>query len=98
MGCDAACYLMPWGSDREENAARYANSAYDTLLGVIAGAADEMARLGCLHDAEVLLLEDAALAPLYSEVTAWELRDGLTGVCRDGRGWFSFASVVRLSA
>ena len=98
LGNDAECFLRQWSSTGGENVSRYANSAYDTLLGVIAGAADEMARLGCLHDAEVLLLEDAALAPLYSEVTAWELRDGLTGVCRDGRGWFSFASVVRLSA
>ena len=39
------------------------------------------------------LLEEGAIAPLYTTVTAWSLRDGLTGVLRDARGWFSFAAV-----
>ena len=92
-GSDAECYLMQWASGREENIARYANSAYDMLISIIAGAEDEAARLGCLHDAEAMLLEDAALAPLYTTVTAWTLRDSLTGVLRDGRGWFDFSGV-----
>lgn len=29
---------MQWGSDKPENLGKYANSAYDTLLSVIAGA------------------------------------------------------------
>lgn len=94
LGNDAECFLLQWASTSPENRARYANSAYDTLLSVIAGAEDETARLGCLHDAEALLLEEGAVAPLYTTVTAWTLRDGLTGVLRDGRGWFSFAAVV----
>ena len=94
LGNDAECFLRQWSSTGGENVSRYANSAYDTLLSVIAGAEDETARLGCLHDAEALLLEEGAVAPLYTTVTAWTLRDGLTGVLRDGRGWFSFAAVV----
>jgi oligopeptide transport system substrate-binding protein len=50
--------------------------------------------MGCLHDAEALLLGDYALSPLYTSGTAWELRDTLTGACRDDRGWFSFAGVM----
>ena len=94
LGNDAECFLLQWASTSQENVSRYANSAYDTLLSVIAGAEDETARLGCLHDAEALLLEEGAVAPLYTTVTAWTLRDGLTGVLRDGRGWFSFTGVV----
>ena len=94
LGNDAECFLKQWGSTSEENVSRYANSAYDTLLSVIAGAEDETARLGCLHDAEALLLEEGAVAPLYTTVTAWTLRDSLTGLVRDARGWFSFAGVV----
>ena len=93
LGNDAECFLRQWSSTGGENVSRYANSAYDTLLSVIAGAEDEAARLGCLHDAEAMLLEDAALAPLYTTVTAWTLRDSLTGVLRDGRGWFDFSGV-----
>ena len=93
-GSDAESYLMAWGSGREENAARYANSAYDMLLSIIAGAEDAAARLGCLHDAEAMLLEDGALAPLYTTVTAWTLREDYAGVRRDSRGWFDFTAAV----
>ena len=98
LGNDAECFLRQWSSTGGEDVSRYANSAYDTLLSVIAGAEDETARLGCLHDAEALLLEEGAVAPLYTTVTAWTLRDSLTGLVRDGRGWFSFAGVVAREA
>lgn len=91
---DPECFLMPWVSEGAENIARYSNSAYDTLLSIIAAAQDSTARSGCLHDAEVLLLEDGVVAPLYTTVTGWELRETLTGLWRDGRGWFRFTGVV----
>ncbi|MCI2057636.1 MAG: peptide ABC transporter substrate-binding protein [Oscillibacter sp.] len=95
-GCanDAESFLAPWVSDSTRNVTGYRNSAYDTLLSVIDSAGDETARLGCLHDAESLLLEDCPLTPLYFTGTACKLRNGLTGVRRDARGWFSFASVA----
>jgi oligopeptide transport system substrate-binding protein len=91
---DAESFLSEWRSDGECNVVGYSNSAYDTLLTVIDNANDETARIGCLHDAESLLLEDCPLTPLYFTGTAWKLRDGLTGVCRDARGFFSFATVA----
>lgn len=93
-GNDAECFLMLWTSDSESNYARYENSAYDTLLSIIARAEVGSARMGCLHDAEMLLLEDSAVAPLYTAVTAWVARETLTGVCRDARGWFSLTGVT----
>ena len=95
LGNDAECFLMQWGSDKPENLGKYANSAYDTLLSVIAGAEEGEARMGCLHDAEALLLEEGAAAPLYTSVTGWTLRDGFSGVEQDARGWFSFAAAGR---
>lgn len=94
---DPECFLMPWVSGSGENIAHYTNSAYDTLLSIIASAADGSARSGCLHDAEALLLEDGVVAPLYTTVTGWQLRDTLTGLWRDGRGWFRFTGVVNRS-
>ncbi len=91
---DAECFLMDWTTNSPNNVVQYANSAYDTLMAIIASAANGTARLGCLHDAEDLLISDCVLAPLYTRGTAWELRETLTGACRDARGWFSFASVV----
>ena len=85
---------MDWTSGSQDNVICYGNSAYDTLMAIIANAADGTARMGCLHDAEELLLMDHALAPLYIRGTAWELRDGLTGAFRDARGWFCFSGVM----
>ena len=91
---DAECFLRSWTSESRENLVAYQSTAYDTLMKIVAGAADGTARMGCLHDSEALLLMNHALAPLYTKVTAWELRETLTGAFRDPRGWFSFAGVV----
>ncbi len=94
---DAECFLMSWTSEDRNNLVYYESSAYDTLMKIIASAADGTARMGCLHDAEALLLMNHAIAPLYTKGTAWELRETLTGAFRDPRGWFSFANVVTRS-
>lgn len=98
VGNDAECFLMTWTSDSVDNVTGYANSAYDTLMTIIAGAEDGEARLGCLHDAEALLLDDSPLAPLYTELTAWKLREDYTGACRDARGFFLFSAVMPRTA
>lgn len=94
---DAEAFLAPFSGKSAQNAARYSNGAYDTLLKIIDSASDPAARIGCLHDAEVLLLEDAAVCPLYTTGTAWKLREGWAGLCRDARGWFGFAGVAAVS-
>ncbi len=94
-GNDAECFLMQWTSKAQNNVVHYGNSAYDTLMSIIASAPDGTARMGCLHDAEALLLGDFALSPLYTKGTDWELRDDLMGAVRDARGWFCFSNVVK---
>lgn len=90
---DAECFLSLWESGSPENIIHYENSAYDTLISIIAGADDGTARMGCLHDAEELLMTDMPLLPLYTRFTDWALRGTYTGVCRDARGWFSFLNI-----
>ena len=87
VGNDAECFLMTWTSDSPDNVTGYANSAYDTLMTIIAGAADGKARLGCLHDAgEALPLEGTAPgAPLYQR-HCLEAAGGLHR-CLPGRPW-----------
>ena len=94
---DAESFLDLWRGDSPENVAGYENGAYDTLLKVIRSASDEKARQGCLHDAEALLLDDCPVAPLLFTASAWEARDGLVGILRDGRGFFSFTSAAEVS-
>ena len=67
-------------------------------MSVIASAGDGAARMGCLHDAEELLLMDYALAPLCNSGSVWAMRDTLTGAIRDPRGWFTFSGVFTRSA
>ena len=95
---DAESFLMGWTSDSPENVMGYENTAYDTLMSIIATAKEGTARLGCLHDAEVLLLDDAPLTPLYTRGTAWEMREEFIGAIRDARGFFSFTNVVTRTA
>ena len=94
---DAESFLDLWRGDSPENTAGYENGAYDTLLKVIRSASDEKARQGCLHDAEALLLDDCPVAPLLFTASAWEAREGLVGILRDGRGFFSFTSAAEVS-
>ena len=94
---DAESFLDLWRGDSPENAAGYENGAYDTLLKVIRSASDEKARQGCLHDAEALLLDDCPVAPLLFTASAWEAREGLVGILRDGRGFFSFTNAAEVS-
>lgn len=95
---DAEGFLSPFAGKSSQNTVHYANGAYDTLLNIIDSASDPAARLACLHDAEVLLLEGAAVCPLYTTSTGWKLREGWSGLCRDARGWFSFAGVSEVSS
>ena len=91
---DAECFLMDWTSGNSDNLLHYENSAFDTLMSIIAKAEEGSARMGCLHDAEDLLLEiDCALAPIYTAGTAWDLRETYRGGFRDPRGWFDFRGV-----
>lgn len=92
---DPEGFLMDWTSHAAKNVAGYENTAYDTLMSIIATAPDGTARLGCLHDAEELLMDDAPLTPLYTTYTAWDIRDTLTGAFRDERGWFGFMNTIR---
>lgn len=95
---DAEGFLASFSGKSSQNTVHYDNGAYDTLLNIIDSASDPAARLACLHDAEALLLDDAAVCPLYTIDTGWKLREGWSGLCRDARGWFSFAGVSAVSA
>lgn len=95
---DAMGFLDRWETGNEHNCVAYTNSAFDTLMAVVRGASDEAARTACLHDAETLLLEDAALAPLYAMGSDGELRAGYGGAWRDGTGHWYLGGVTEQSA
>ena len=49
LGNDAECFLMAWTSDSQDNVASYENSAYDTLMSIIAHAGDGLDAAGDSH-------------------------------------------------
>lgn len=91
---DPELYLSPWTTTSADNTLGYSDTAYDTLLAIAATAAEVSGRIGCLHDAEALILEEYALIPLYSTQSGWLLNESLIGARRDARGWFDFTAVT----
>lgn len=90
---DPICYLEPFAGADAANLLHYANKPFDLLIRVAETTRDEAGRLAILHDAEALLLEDAALSPLYFGSGAYMLRDTLTGIRCDRNGNYFFTAV-----
>lgn len=83
---DALEYLSPFAGTDGNNALHYVSTPFDLLIGVAQGSADPAARAAFLHDAETLLLRDAALSPLYFGSKPYRLAEGLEGLKHDLRG------------
>lgn len=91
---DAMTCLAPFADADGNNVLHYASKPYDLLIGVAESSGDPAARAAFLHDAELLLLGDTALSPLYFDGTACLLRDGLSGLRSDARGNVYFDAVT----
>lgn len=91
---DAMAFLSQYAVDSEQNVAHYWNSTYDLLLAVAEASKDSEARAAFLHDAETLLLEDAALSPLCFSARRELLRAGYDGVAHDMLGRCDFTGVT----
>ena len=91
---DALLYLERFSGLKAENEMHYANEIFDLLIRVTHASEDPAARSAFLHDAEALLLEDAALSPVSFGARAELLRDGLQGVYHDARGVSYFTHVT----
>lgn len=92
---DAMSYLGRFSGTDGNNLLHYASTPYDLLIGVAASTHDEAARAAFLHDAEALLLGDAALSPLYFDGVSYLLREGLDGVYHDALGNPYFFAVTK---
>jgi oligopeptide transport system substrate-binding protein len=72
---DATTFLDLYTSDNSYNAGHWSNERYDELYDLIYGeyASDPEKRLNALIEQESILLEDAAICPLYQTVTSFLL-------------------------
>ena len=95
---DAADFLEHFSSGSEDNVVRYSNHTYDVLMGVAEKSENMTARIAFLHDAETMLLEDAAVSPVLFGAQAHMLREGLQGIYYDGLGNAYFSNVTQVAA
>ena len=66
---DAATFLTVMTVDATSNYSRYTNPAYDALLDKAAAMTDAVARAAVLQEAEVLMLADQPIVPLYVDAS-----------------------------
>ena len=90
---DAFSFLGMWRSDSAENYISYSNETYDVLLGVAENSLNSNARAAFMHDAEMLLIEDEVLLPIYYYASSSLLREELAGVYCDVMGNYYFRNV-----
>lgn len=95
---DAEPYLAMWHSAEESNLTGYHSSAFDILLDSARAAEDALARDAYLHDAEAILLEDAAVIPLYFRGYSYQLSSSLTGLYTAPNGVFFLTGVEKVQA
>lgn len=91
---DAIGFLQPFRGGGERNVCGYGNDTYDLLIGVAESTGDLNARAAFLHDAEVMLLEDYAVSPLYFRSASPMLREGLRGAAHDSFGHVCLTAVT----
>ena len=78
---DATSMLDLVKSTSGNNHTGYNNPAYDALLDQAAQAPDAAARSKLLHDAEVLMMADAPVAPVYYYTNNFMLKSYVSGAC-----------------
>ena len=79
--------------DSELNYGRYQNPDFDALLDAAAVEADEAERFRLYQEAEQMLIEDAAIVPLWHRVNYVLVKPHVQGLTTDAQGLPDFYSV-----
>ena len=82
-----------FGSDSSENYSGYANPEFDALLAAAQTAGEEQERIAAFRQAQQVLIDDAAVIPLYFDIGYTALRPGVTGVPVSPIGILGFEAI-----
>ena len=93
---DAWEFLVPWHSISIRNMTGYSSEAYDILLNSGKAATSAEARDAYFHDAEAIVLTDAAVIPLYHAGGSYQLSDRLTGLYRAPDGVYFLSALQQV--
>ena len=80
---DPMTFFTLWTTEGSEIAEHWSNSEYDKIISDCTTgelSTDYEARWNAMYDAEKILLENAVIAPLYTNVTATLMSDNVTGI------------------
>ncbi|MDE7262852.1 MAG: peptide ABC transporter substrate-binding protein [Oscillospiraceae bacterium] len=92
---DAGALLEFWYSKDPANVTGYSSAAFDILLNSARAAVSPDARDAYLHDAEAILLTDAAVIPVFCRGGSYLLREDLTGLYRSPNGVYFLQNTVQ---
>ena len=91
---DALYFLQPWTTEDPENWMHYSSHVYDLLISASINFSVEGTHSAYLHEAESLLMESYALAPLFYNTSSYAVRSGLSGLYNDAEGHYFFYYVT----
>ena len=94
---DAYAFLERWRSGSAENVGRYSSAAFDILLGAADVAASTESYDAYLHDAEAILLKEAAVIPVFYRGGSYALADNFEGLYRAPNGIYFFSHVTKIA-
>ena len=89
---------MLFGSDSPENYTGYRNDEFDSILSRARNERDQTERIGLYQIAHRLLIEDAAVIPLYADIGYTALRPGIDGVTMTPMGLLGLEAIRSGSA
>ena len=87
---DPSTFMDIFTSGNGQNNAKYSNPEYDKLISAARKETDPEKRIQIFHDAEKLLMDDAAIAPLYFYTEPIVISPKLQGVVNSKLGFVIF--------
>jgi oligopeptide transport system substrate-binding protein len=90
---DVSTFTDKYKSDSLNNEAGWVNAEYDRLVAQAKQEADPQARLDLLSQAEAILLDDAAILPLYHYMNTFIKNPAVTGIPLNARNMVALQNV-----
>ena len=77
---DPVAFLDLWCSDGAFNDAKYNNPKYDELIKKAKSTNDQSVRMAAMKEAEVILMEDMPVIPIYFYTQPYTIKSNVTGI------------------
>ena len=92
---DPSTFLSLFTSTSGNDDPQYNNPAFDTLMKQVSSSSDRAERMKLMHQAEDLLMNDAAIAPIYFYTDLFLINDNLKGFYSSPLGFKYFMYVTK---